>query len=326
MRVDEPDSYEGPQVIRKWTPRQLVQGALNRRGYALRSLEGSPRVYPDVAAALREQGEKRLLWSADEWRATFPFVAQGTDAEFQVGRYPASEPARTLLVHIDCVRTSDAYSYATSGWHPFIMSLREDIIAGDGRYAGSRLESYLTAYQPTIRREVLLEGQPEATGELLRREPRDAQLPWLRFVGQKGSAHEGGVASFGPTSPAVGQEHLQRLQGAYQSVRTHGYLPQAFPGGYIRGYLISMGDEYRFIVRGGHHRMAALSVVAKDSGVSGYLEVAFDPLLPPVVRIEDASRWPGVVSGAISEHWSRVLAQRYFTENGWEKRENIGAV
>jgi len=301
------------------------QRFLHRLGYTMRPISGTPREYFDPKKALESQGGRRLAWPLDDITRALSGVAMGDDAEFKPGRFLGTDPARTLIVDILKIRSYDAFSYAPDGWHPLVHAVREDISRGRREYSGSALEAFLASYQPENQREVFLEAHPDAKDRLLLLPPAMGLVPWIHSDSTP-KAGPGGVANFGPTCPREGQLHMSRLHGAYESFKTYGYLPQAFSGGYVRGYLIVKHGDYRFIVQGGHHRMAALSVLADDEGSSGYIEVAFDPTLPPVIHIDDANRWPGVVSGDISNHWARTIVERYFEENGWEKASNLGVL
>ncbi len=100
---------------------------------------------------------------------------------------------------------------------------------------------------------------------------------------------------------------------------THGYLPEIFPDGYIQGYLLKDGEDYRFIVTEGQHRMAAIGLLGEKT-----IKVRFDLNWLPIIDRAKLKKWPQVISGLYSDTVAEKVFRYYFEENGRRKAEQLG--
>jgi hypothetical protein len=125
-----------------------------------------------------------------------------------------------------------------------------------------------------------------------------------------------GISLFGPcTDEKVALEEA-RLKQIVASITARGYLPDRF--GDITGYFLMRQDEFRFVVRGGKHRSAALAALGWT-----HLPVRLKPGWEPVVSLETLGEWPLVRSGAIPAPQARRVFERYFEWNGTEQHRRI---
>ncbi|WP_026691189.1 hypothetical protein [Alteribacter aurantiacus] len=102
-------------------------------------------------------------------------------------------------------------------------------------------------------------------------------------------------------------------------MKRSGYRPRRYKGGYIRGYFLIKGDDYRFIVRNGHHRLAALALLGVKK-----IQVKLFKGWPPYVKIKHVYRWPGVKSGAFSKEHAKMIFNYYFESNGKQRALELG--
>ena len=99
-----------------------------------------------------------------------------------------------------------------------------------------------------------------------------------------------------------------------------GYHPELFADGYITGYLLVKGDDYRFIVTEGQHRVACLVALGYER-----IKVRFSqkPEYPRVVVFEDVKKWPQVVNGAYSQNLALKVFERFFAEGVGKERMGL---
>lgn len=216
------------------------------------------------------------------------------------------------------------YGYGAGAWHPFTATLREAATTTDPYpYATSLLARYYSVFQPKSLAQLLFPADSDASGsplgkvDIFRFEP---YLPWFLDVGVRTVEHglgpEHGHQGYGPVSEAKGRLELERLLRTYHSVKRDGYRPD-IAGDDIRGYFLMRGTDYRFIVRQGLHRMAALAALGYES-----VPVGFMRNFARAVHVNDLASWPRVRSGAFPELWARRYVDQFFdTDVRWRARE-----
>ena len=145
------------------------------------------------------------------------------------------------------------------------------------------------------------------------------EIPWIGKArsraprGEGGLGPEHGTAIYGPATDKKVDLEMQRLTGTYESIRSHGYQPDRH--GDITGFLLRRGQEFRFLVRGGKHRTAALVHLGHP-----LVPVQFKPHWPRIIDRADVAHWPLVREGRMDEalaqdifdcHFGLTLEQRY---------------
>ncbi|MGY6635219.1 MAG: hypothetical protein ACXIU8_15975 [Alkalilacustris sp.] len=108
-----------------------------------------------------------------------------------------------------------------------------------------------------------------------------------------------GWKDFGPVDDDFGGFEHGRIGRAVLSIRTRGFLRER---GVPAVYVLKRDLEFRLLVRGGVHRIAALDAL-------GYTHIPVQPLAAWPIDVEDARYWHNVRSG----HWSEHAAVRYLT-------------
>jgi hypothetical protein len=197
--------------------------------------------------------------------------------------------------------TEGAFAFA-GGWHPFVAAIHggPDVLA---RFYERLQPTSLGAFYAL---------DSEGLGQL---GPR--HLPWLPpprdYRGEKGLGPEHGVSLFGPCSRAKIELEHARLTQTVASIAARGYLPDQF--GDITGYFLLADGEFRFLVRGGKHRAAALAAMGWT-----HLPVRFKPGWVRAVGLDSLAEWPMVRAGHIVPSPARQVFERYFEWNGSERR------
>src|SRR5690606_26217142 len=100
-----------------------------------------------------------------------------------------------------------------------------------------------------------------------------------------------------------GTLEFNRVRDTFNSIRDHGYRPE-LASGEVLGFFVLMGDQYRFLVRGGHHRLAAMAALGHAS-----VRVAFDQNMARSVNVESLKLWPLVRTGAYDEPLARLFIE-----------------
>lgn len=233
----------------------------------------------------------------------------------------------TMLVDLARTLNRAAFSYGSTGWHPYVAALREHLQRPDLPYPDSVLAAFYARFQPrTVHDLLLYDGVRRATldswpavdrlidvwsaqrGDVLRTRARPAdptELPHSQYRG--------------PTNHEFGARHLYRVVTAYESFREHGYRPELFDSGFVTGYFLTRGDDYRFVVGHGNHRLAALSVLGERN-----VTVTLRPTHPPVVDASALHRWTTPHGGLFEPHESRALHDRFFAEDSVSRASNLG--
>lgn len=213
------------------------------------------------------------------------------------------------------------FGFGPGEWHPFVAALRQMERDRHLTYSDSVLKTYYDSWQPNNAAEALLgTAADSAETDLQSAEPFAYVVPWnektlderhrevLEYMESENrdagfdeiTAGEG-FNHFGPVSARKGKIELHRLQTVQESIGSAGYSRSSGWDGDIRGYIIRRKDDYRYVVLGGHHRLAALAALEYES-----VPVRID--FPVVVQAQDAACWPQVVKGT----WTKECAVRYF--------------
>jgi hypothetical protein len=137
------------------------------------------------------------------------------------------------------------------------------------------------------------------------------EIPWLlsetsrapRGEGRLGPEH--GAAVYGPATAQKVQWEMKRLTATRDSIRRRGFQPDQH--GDITGFFLRRGGEFRFLVRGGKHRTAALVHLGHTT-----VPVQMKPLWPRLIDRADAAHWPLVQNGQMDAGLAMDIFDRHF--------------
>ncbi len=223
----------------------------------------------------------------------------------------------------------NGFTFSPEDWQHFSATIREYLDNPELEYQGSILERFFEKFTPKNRQE---QWAPHLEEDIYPANKGWPGLPWIRVPGNVTKIAQkfetdltrirGGNQHFGPNSKKFGQEELERIISAYHLMEK-GYQPEIFPDGYINGYFLKKGVDYRLIVTEGQHRAAALSVL-------GYREIiaklSSDSKHMKVVDYNNAEYWPAVKNGWYSPQGARVLFDVFFNANGRWKARYLGII
>lgn len=220
----------------------------------------------------------------------------------------ASQPELRLEVPMHQAIMEGAFAYA-GGWHPLVAAIRNDPVT---------LAQFYGCFQPKTLAEVYF---IDSCDDLRQVGPQ--QLPWLprnlpEYRGEKGLGPEHGISLFGPCTPTKIDLEYARLGRVFSSISTHGYRPERY--GEITGYFLVGHGTFRFMVRGGKHRAAALAALGR-----GFLPVILKPGWEPAIFLERFADWPLVQSGTIGIESARRVFERFLAWDGTQQRSRFAS-
>ncbi len=263
-------------------------------------------------------GESGLIYRLDQRRARPGDLSKVVPVGLEV----TGSRSFVFEVEVKRCRSLNGFGFTEAGWNHFRAFLEEMQSCPGLKYKDSILKLFYERFQPKSRQDQLF---GEVNTPLPPLERGWAILPWVetknRHLSPVESPHSrpGGNHQYGPNSEEFGREQCRRLLANYTLIKRHGYIPEIFPDGYIQGYLLKDGADYRFYVNEGQHRMAAVGLLGYDK-----IRVKFNPDFLPVVDIAKIKKWPQVKSGLYSKEVAEKVFYYYFEEDGRRKAGELG--
>ena len=234
-------------------------------------------------------------------------------------------------VNLNSITSRIGFSYADEGWHPFVETLKEYIQNKNLKYEDSSLALVYQKYCPKNVQEVLLDQIKEPVVPFCEWPPANDLLRWvwalntssvksyLRYVKKKKEAE--GWIFFGPHSPEYGKKEFNRLVKVYDSIGANGYQKELAEQDPVNGYFLKSGDDFRFVLLQGNHRVSALKAL-------GYSEVSavIRKGHPAVIDRNDLKQWTKSFGGMYSAFLVQSLFDNLFIQTGKEKAIRLGII
>ena len=220
-------------------------------------------------------------------------LSDALDADYRIGDRPVR-----LEIPVQKLSMQGAYSYG--GWHPFVAALNHGL---------DQLETFYSRFQPETLKDMYFLEDLDCDGLPC------WELPWVYRErrspppGEAGLGASEGVSFYGPATAIKVEVEYKRLTNLLERIKRDGYRPDRY--GDIEGHFIRVGSEYRFFVRGGKHRCAALTVSGRDT-----IPVILKPNWPRIIDADGAEDWPLVRSGSISKKSALAVLERYVIFDG----------
>lgn len=215
-----------------------------------------------------------------------------------------------LVIPIKMLRMHGAFAYS-GGIHPFVEALK----CGAGA-----LTEFYDAYVPTdIAAAHFIDGESRSAGPGAVPWTFSADLSLRTSTAEKGLDARHGSALHGPCTKEKVDLEMRRLRGVLHSIKRVGWRPDQY--GHIRGIFLRNRDSYRFYIKSGKHRAAALAAAGYEQ-----IQVTFSPNYPRVVDIRDSLAWPLVRRGQVTDGVARAVFQRYFEYDGSQQYRKLGLI
>lgn len=172
----------------------------------------------------------------------------------------------------------------------------------------SYLFNYFNIFQPKTYGEVYYLNKDNKLHEL---ESTNHFHPWIHKLPT--NTFRAGL--FGPKDITNVEIRLIRLKNIINNINEFGYIPSK--DDIIEGYILLKKDDYRFLITGGHHRIAviiAMHMMNINKDKYGEIIVKYEKKRTNVkiVKEEDVNNWPGVKSGYLSSNDALEMFNHYF--------------
>jgi hypothetical protein len=252
----------------------------------------------------------------------------------QLGHLGIEADARpgVYWVDINRMKTAWGFGFGTDGWHPYTETLMDVEDRGVSEYEHTTLRRVHELWRPTSLADVIFDVLPRQISAL------DSLRPWGTLASRVWLFHPKrigallvksarskagkppGEQQFGPCSTERAHENLARLIAVERSIRRDGYRPFEHEDGLVKGVLLIRGDEYRFLIWNGQHRVPALAHI-------GTRRVAVrlgTPDIPMIVHDAELDSWRSYVAGALPPSLMTALFREQFQEMGQGKARRLG--
>ncbi|MCA0754944.1 hypothetical protein KP806_07765 [Paenibacillus sp. N4] len=230
-----------------------------------------------------------------------------------VGAEAIDHQSQIVVVELQKCRDWLGYSYTANGWHYSGATIKQYILNPQLTYNDSILKIYYEKFQPKSLIEALFIKNNKITI------PNDEQwpaLPWLHVAYKPRNSN---YQHFGPNPDHYGKTEFSKTIDLYKKLSKNGYQPKSHRDGFIRGYFLKHYDDYRFVVSGGQHRIAALAMLGYKN-----IEVKIQPSYQRVIDIQKVHKWINVRNNKYNQEEAIQIFNLYFNENGKNKAKKIG--
>lgn len=232
-------------------------------------------------------------------------------------------------VEISSISTRVGFSFCEPGWHPFVQTLKEYSENRNISYQQSTLANVFNRFNPKNLQEVLLDKvdlnlKPicdwPADNFLLSRIWELNEVSLKRYEFRKDSKlPAAGWIYYGPHDNHYGEKELQRLKEVYDSIRENGYLPDSSAPQEVNGYFLKNGNQLRFILLHGNHRVSALKALGYSK-----VKVVIRKGHPAVVDRQDLKNWATECGGLYPQGLLELIFDSLFYGSGLEKAGRLG--
>ncbi|MFD1446447.1 hypothetical protein [Oceanobacillus profundus] len=221
-----------------------------------------------------------------------------------------------VIIRIDKCCDEQGFTYKKNGWHYLCETMKQYTKNPRITYRRSILFYYYKKYQPVSFFDSIFYNGPKSQRKI---EDKWYQLPWVEgmpsYIDLKNEDHQ----HFGPNSDRFGEKELRRIISVYEMIKLNGYLPKKYKDGYIRGYFLQKNNDYRFLITGGQHRIAALAVLEQKK-----IPVKIEPLRKRFINVKEVNEWPQVMNGFHEKDMAIEIFNSYFRNDGREKAKKMG--
>tara|TARA_B100001059_G_scaffold109603_1_gene109672 strand:- start:7726 stop:8496 length:771 start_codon:yes stop_codon:yes gene_type:complete len=197
-------------------------------------------------------------------------------------------------------------SYYFSGNDPLVntsLQLLKDI---NIRLEDSYLFKYYQEFQPNTYGDVY---HLNINNKLHQLQATNHFHPWMHY----GPTNQFRCGLFGPKHITNVEHRITRLKNIINNINKYGYIPSN--DDIIEGYILLKDDDYRFLITGGHHRVAVLTAMyMNDNSKFNDILVKYEKYRTniKIVKEKEVENWPGVKSGYLNTEDALEIFNKYF--------------
>jgi len=247
---------------------------------------------------------------------------------------PIENVSRTrFFIDIDRIQNSYGFSYNSKGFHPFNVLIDEFERDSSLSFEDSIIYRFYKSFQPSTLTEALILDQELICNDF--KYPRNFSvfrvnifpMPWSKHPDRYQQKFEKYSRELSISHEDYlyreAEHHFERTIKTYNSIKKHGFNPEKYSDmsmthGYIRGVILKKGEDWRFVVLGGQHRIAALKKLKFKSA-----PVIFQPDEISIVDLEDIANWPVIRSKSYSIKEAEKIFNNFFEDNGTKKAKKL---
>jgi hypothetical protein len=236
---------------------------------------------------------------------------------------------RPFTVDIHSITSRVGFSYAEDGWHPFVQTLQEYLENPRLKFEDSTLKKLYDNFQPKNVQEVLLDHISLPLKPICDWPAHNLLIRWIWALNRnsvqiyldrlhkKGS--KDGWIFFGPHSEEYGKREFSRLIHVFESIKRSGYQKDEAIKDPVNGYFLKSGNDVRFVLLQGNHRISALKVLGYSD-----VDVVIRQGHPAVVDRADLRKWTCEGGGIYPSGMAGDLFDSLFYEKGIKKAQRYG--
>jgi len=199
--------------------------------------------------------------------------------------------------------------YYYSGQDPLVITSEQLLNEQDLKPEDSYLFTYYKQFQPKTYGQVY---HLNPKNKLHRLKSTNYFHPWIHHTPT--NTFRAGL--FGPKDISSVKHRLIRLRNLINNINSYGYIPSN--NDVIEGYILLKNNDYRFLITGGHHRVAVLTAMYRSGKkIFEHVAVKYDRsrVKVKIVREKEVTNWPGVKSGYLHEEDALEMFNKYFNIN-----------
>lgn len=161
--------------------------------------------------------------------------------------------------------------------------------------------------------------QPKTYGELynLKNENKLHKLPSTSFFHpwiHKTPTNIYRCGLFGPKHITNVEHRITRIKNLIHNIKIYDYIPSK--NDIIEGYiLLKKNKDYRFVITGGHHRVAVLTALYMNNNDKyKNIQVKYDNIRvkKKIINEDNVNNWPGVKSNWLKKEDALEMFNKYF--------------
>lgn len=207
-----------------------------------------------------------------------------------------------FLVNLEKCCTFTGHNYNND--NPLVNTSLQLIDNPNIKLSKTYLYNFYKTFQPTNYAQVFNLGKNHSLSTL----PQTSYFyPWIH----KCPSNEFRAGLFGPKDISNVEHRVLRLKNLIESVTKFGYKPDNKD--IVEGYILLKNNHYRFLITSGHHRVAVLTALYKDSNYLCTVKYEKKRTNIKIVNRNDSINWPGVKSNYIQQEDALSLFDSFFT-------------
>ena len=225
-----------------------------------------------------------------------------TNLKFNIKNLPKSD---IFLVNIHNFSSFEG-SYYFSGNDPLVNTSLELLKNSNLKLKDSFLFKYYQIFQPKTYGDVY---HLNKTNKLHHLEATNYFHPWIH----KKPTNQFRCGLFGPKDISNVEHRIIRLKNIINNINKLDYIPST--DDIIEGYILLKKDDYRFLITGGHHRVAVLTAMYMNDNIKfNDILVKYEQKRSKIkiVKDDNVSNWPGVKSGYLNREDALEMFNKYF--------------